>query len=65
MSREAAGRGKGVTRTLVAIYSCICYLFDSGCLQPLFYNPTPNLAYFVCYLFAIYFAIYSTDLYFV
>ena len=36
MSREAAGRGKGVTRTLVAIYSCICYLFKLNNLQPLF-----------------------------
>ena len=28
MSRKRSGRGKGVTGTLVAIYSCICYLFD-------------------------------------
>ena len=37
MSRKRTGRGKGNTRTLVAIYSCICYLFKLNNLQPLFY----------------------------
>ena len=36
MSRKRSGRGKGNTRTLVAIYSCICYLFDLSNLQALF-----------------------------
>ena len=36
MSRKRTGRGKGVTRTLVAIYSCICYLFKPSNIQALF-----------------------------
>ena len=65
MSREAAGRGKCVTGTRLAIYSCICYLFNLNNLQPPFNNPSLILPYFVCYLFAIYSAIYSSDLCFV
>ena len=36
MSRKRSGRGRGNTRTLVAIYSCICYLFDLNKIQALF-----------------------------
>ena len=65
MSRKRSGRGKGNTRTLVAIYSCICYLFDFKTILSLFFKSERGfysfiLRYlaiysrFICYLFELY-----------
>ena len=36
MTEKRRGGERGNTRTLVAIYSCICYLFDLNKIQALF-----------------------------